>query len=229
MTGLIAAALTFLLIHLAVSGTRLRDAIVGRIGEGPYTGLFALASLAVIVWMCIAYNHAGAADRVLFDAGQGFKNIAIAVIFVAFVLAVPGVTRGNPTSTGQGAAKIGGVLRITRHPFLVGVAIWSAYHLIAAGTLAAVILFATFLVVATIGTRAIDGKVKRKRPQEWRTIAAETSILPFAAIAAGRNRFVASEYFDWRFSLAVVLFAGFLYFHNWMFSVSPFPNGWLPG
>ena len=45
MTNLIAAALAFLLLHLLVSGTRLRDTITGMIGEGPYMGLFSLATL----------------------------------------------------------------------------------------------------------------------------------------------------------------------------------------
>jgi len=231
MANLVAACLTFLAIHLLVSGTRVRDAIVARTGEGPYTGLFALASLAAIVWMCIAFNRADASadNRVLFDAGQGLRDCGIIFVFLAFILVVPGVTRTNPTSAGQGGAGIDGVLRITRHPFLCGVMIWSAFHLIASGTLASVIFFATFLTVAAAGTRAIDGKVRRKRPEEWKTISAQTSIVPFAAIAAGRNRFAAREYFDWRFSLAVVLYAAFLCFHNWMFSVSPFPNGWRPG
>jgi uncharacterized membrane protein len=231
MTNLIAAACAFLLIHLLISGTRLRDAIVGAIGEMIYIPLFALASLGAIVWMCIAYNQAFASpdNRVLFDAGQGFRNLAIPFLFIAFALVVPGVTRGNPTSAGQSGAAISGVLRITRHPFLWGSAIWAGWHLIGSGTLASTIFFAAFFLLASLGTRAIDGKFRRKRPVEWQAISAETSNLPFAAIAAGRNRFVASEYFDWRFSAAVVLFGGFLYFHNWMFSTSPFPNNWLPG
>jgi uncharacterized membrane protein len=56
----------------------------------------------------------------------------------------------------------------------------------------------------------------------------KTSNLPFAAILAGRNRFVASEYFDWRFMVAVVEIAVFLLFHNYLFGMSPFPNNWLP-
>src|SRR5664280_2292421 len=54
MGMLIAAAIVFLAIHFLVSGTRLRDAITGAIGERPYMGLFALASLAAIVWLCWA-------------------------------------------------------------------------------------------------------------------------------------------------------------------------------
>jgi len=231
MTNLIAAACVFLLIHLLISGTRLRDVIVGVIGEKAYVPLFALASLGAVVWMCIAYNQAYASpdNRVLFDAGQGLRDAAIPVLFIAFALVIPGVTRGNPTSAGQGGAAVTGVLRITRHPFLWGSTIWAGFHLIASGTLASTIFFATFFLLASLGTRAIDGKVRRKRPAEWQAISSRTSNIPFAAIVAGRNHFVASEYFDWRFSVAVVLFGVLLYFHNWMFSMSPFPNNWLPG
>lgn len=230
MSGLIAAACLFLGIHLLVSGTRLRDVLTGAIGEKAYLPLFALSSLGAVIWLCIAYNQAAAGpdNRLLFDAGQAVRNLAIPLLGLAFALVVPGILMGNPTSAGQDKAAVYGVLRITRHPFLWGVTLWSAFHLIAAGTLAATILFATFFLLAVLGTHAIDGKVRRKRPQAWQKIAAQTSNLPFAAIAAGRNRFVAGEYFDWRFSVAVLLFAGLLYFHNDLFSISPFPNGWLP-
>jgi uncharacterized membrane protein len=227
MISLIAAACVFLGIHILISGTRLRDVITDAIGEKPYTGLFALASLGAIVWLCIAYNHASASsdNRVLFYAGQTVHNLAIPIIALAFAIGAPGVLMGNPTSAGQEKAQVSGVLRITRHPFLWGVMIWSGYHLVATGSLASVIFFGTFFVVASLGTRAIDGKVRRKRNAQWQGISAQTSNLPFAAIIAGRNRFVAREYFDWRLGVAAVLFLVLLYFHTYLFSISPYPNG----
>ena len=50
MLNLIAASAYFLLIHFGVSGTKLRDTLVARLGEGPYRGAFALASLLGLVW-----------------------------------------------------------------------------------------------------------------------------------------------------------------------------------
>ena len=230
MILLIAASAAFLGIHLLVSGTKLRDAIVARTGENPYLGLFALSSLGALDWLCIAYNHAcaGADNRVLYDLGQGFRNFAIPVMAGAFMLAAPGVLMSNPTSARQETAAVRGVLRITRHPFLWGTAIWAGYHVLATTTLASVIFFGTFLVLALLGTRAIDAKCRRKRGAEWQAIAYQTSNLPFAAIFAGRNHFVAKEYFDWRFAVAIVAFVLFLYFHNDLFSMSPFPDNWLP-
>lgn len=230
MGVLLAAAGVFLGIHLFVSGTKLRDVITAKIGEKAYLGLFALSSLGAIVWLCRAYNAASAtsANTVLFDAGQGFRNFAgLPLMLIAFLLIVPGVLRGNPTSQGQAQAKIDGILRITRHPFLWGVMLWSAFHLIAMGTEAAVIFFGTFFLVSAIGIRAIDGKVKRKRPQDWTEISARTSAIPFAAIAERKNIFVAREVFDWRFLIAVAAFAGFALFHTRLFSVPAFPPAWF--
>ena len=43
MLNLLIASAYFLLIHFGVSGTRLRPALVARIGEGAYRGAFSLA------------------------------------------------------------------------------------------------------------------------------------------------------------------------------------------
>jgi uncharacterized membrane protein len=172
MTNLIAAAMVFFAIHIFISGTRIRDVLVGALGERAYMGLFSLASLAVIVWMAIAFNHAGAekgsdADPLLYDLGLGARHAAILLVAIAFLLGVPGLLTPNPTSVrGEAlAAKpdaVKGVLRITRHPFLWGVALWSAVHLANNGDAAGVIFFGTFFLLAVFGTLSIDAKRRRK-------------------------------------------------------------------
>src|SRR5277367_3052727 len=147
MTMLIAAAAVFLAIHLLIAGTRLRDAITGAIGEGAYLGLFSLASVGAIVWLAISYGAAQRGDDPqLYDLGPGVKHLGIPVVALAFLLGVQGLFMPNPTSLRQeGAATkpdtVKGVLRITRHPFLWSVAIWSAFHLSANGDEASVIFF----------------------------------------------------------------------------------------
>jgi len=54
---LIAATLLFLALHILPS-TPLRALAVKAIGEGAWLGLFALASLACLVWMSIAFARA---------------------------------------------------------------------------------------------------------------------------------------------------------------------------
>ncbi len=235
MTMLFAATVVFLGIHLFIAGTRLRDAITGAIGEGPYLGLFSLASLGVIIWLVMAYNSAQAGDDnpILYTPWTGVRHLAIPVVAIAFLLAVPGLLMPNPTSVRQesAAAKaetIRGVLRITRHPFLWGVAVWAAFHVSANGDEASVIFFGTFLVLALFGTISIDAKRKRKLGDAWSAFASKTSNIPFGAIAAGRNSLLLGELLDWRLLIAVAAFAGILFSHARLFGVSPFPNGWVP-
>jgi uncharacterized membrane protein len=235
MVMLVAAALVFLGIHLLISGTRARDAITSAMGEGPYMGLFSLASVVVIGWLCVAYNMAQASgqDAQLYDLGPAVRSLAIPVVALSFLIGVPGLLMPNPTSVGQSGAvakdnTVRGILRVTRHPFLWGVAIWAGYHLIANGDLASLILFGTFFVLALTGTASIDAKRRRKLGNAWESFAAKTSNVPFAAIVSGRNQLKLGEYFDWRFLAALVIFLAVLFAHARVFGVSPFPDGWVP-
>ena len=167
----------------------------------------------------------------LYDLGRGVHDAGILVVLAAFLLGVPGLMMPSPTSVKQeGAVGNGahGVLRITRHPFLWGVALWSGFHLAANGDLASVILFGTFFVLALSGTVSIDAKRRRKLGAAWDAFAANTSNLPFAAILSGRTSFRAREYFDWRFFVTLLIFAVVLFGHARVIGVSPFPSGWVP-
>lgn len=231
MTLLILAALCFLGLHLGVAGTPLRAVIVSRIGANPYRGLFALCALGTLIWLCRSYGrvYSSAENIFLFDPSQSWRNLALPVMAFAYLLAVPGFLMANPTSDGQEGASLYGMQRITRHPFLWGAAIWAAFHIAGAGDLASTILFATFLVLALSGTRAIDARARhRLGPQRWQALTAQSTNLPFAAILTGRNRLVLHEIFDWRSAVAALAFAGMLYFHTALFGLSPFPNGWMP-
>ncbi len=235
MRMLMAAAAVFLAIHLLISGTRLRDAIAAAVGENIYLGLFSLASTGVIVWLAIGYNAAQASSEniILYDLGAAIRHLAIPVVAVAFLLGVPGLLTPNPTSLKQesSAAKpetVRGVLRITRHPFLWSVVVWAAFHLLANGDEASMVLFGTFFLLALLGTFSIDAKRRRKLGQAWQGFADKTSNIPFGAILEGRNKFNAREYFDWRFLVAAALFLTALFVHARVFGVSPFPNGWVP-
>jgi uncharacterized membrane protein len=235
MDMLIAAAAVFLGIHFLVSGTRLRDGIVAAIGEGPYMGLFSLASLAAIFWLVISYNHAqtGGNDPLLYDLGIGVKHLAMPVVLLAFLIGVPGLFTPNPTSVRQeGVATrpdaVKGIVAVTRHPFLWGVVIWSAMHLALNGDEASVILFGTFFILSLLGPLSIDAKRKRKMGAEWDAFAARTSNVPFAAVFSGRTKIKWGELLDWRMAAAVLLFVVVLFGHARVIGVSPFPNGWQP-
>ena len=226
MLSLLAAALFFVGIHLFVSGTTLRDAIVGRIGEQGFLGLFSLASLGGFVWLCWAYSHA--TPIYLYPEIPALRWLVLALVFIAFQLVVIGLTTPSPTATG-GESKLDdetpatGILRITRHPFLWGVAIFALAHVVQNGEARALVLFGTLLVLALTGPISIDAKRARKFGDKWERFAGATSNVPFAAIAAGRNELRLGELGWWRIALATLLFVVFLGAHQWLFGVSPFP------
>lgn len=218
MADLIAACAYFLLIHFGVSGTRLRDALTARLGEGPYRGLFSLASIVGIAWVIQAYRRAPLVPTWGFL--PGFRPAAYVLVFVAFLLAVIGILTPSPTKVGMEskldpqAAR--GMVRITRHPFLWGVGLWAATHLVVNGDVASLILFGTLLVLAAGGTASIDAKRRRKFPERWREFANATSSVPFAAILRGANRLGPAivEMGALRILAALVLYAVTFYLHG---------------
>jgi uncharacterized membrane protein len=230
MAMLILAAAAFIGLHLIVSGTRLRDALTKRLGDGPYMGLFSLASVALLVWLGFAYAGARntAADEVFWAITPATRWLQIALQLLAMLLIVPGLTTPNPTSVRQEAQLervdvVKGMLRITRHPFLWGVAVWAAGHLIVAGDAASIVLFGALLALALFGTASIDAKRRRAVGKTWDAFAAQTSNLPFGAIAAGRQRLHVGEIGGWRIALAVVVWAALAWAHPWLFGVRALP------
>ncbi len=230
MIVLAAAAAAFLLIHFIVSGTRLRDAITARIGEGPYMGLFSLASVAALTWMGFAYAAARhGPDPVWWAATPATKWIQLGVTFVAFLLAVPGLLTPNPTSVRQEATLerpdvVKGMLRVTRHPFLSGVALWAAGHMLVNGDLASLILFGALLILAIFGPLSIDAKRRRALGAKWEAFAAQTSAIPFAAILQGRQRLTVGDIDWWRLAVGVMVWGAMVWAHQLIFGVSPFPG-----
>lgn len=228
MTMLIAAAAFFVLLHLLVSGTALRAGIVKVIGEGAYMGLFSLASLGGIVWLSMSYGDARGSGEVFWGASTGARHGAILLMLISLLLVVPGLTTPNPTSVKQEGAlnrpdAVKGMLRITRHPFLWGVAIWGLAHLLVNGDTPSFILFGAMLALAVFGTASIDAKRKKALGPSWDAFAAQTSNLPFAAILSGKQPLKLGEIGWWRILLGVAVWGGLLFAHPFLFGVSPLP------
>ena len=220
----IAASLWFL-IHPLVSGSSLREKLAARLGERGFQGFFSVLSLASISWLCAAYSRAPCAP--VWQTPAFAYWLPIAIVPFAFVLAVGAYTVPNPTSAGQEAAlgrgEPRGVLRITRHPFLVGVMLWSAVHFAINGNVASAWFFGSLFLTAARGTLDIDRKRARRDPEAFERYRARTSIVPFAAILGGRNRLVVREL--WLpLALGAVVTAVVVTFHQTWFYVSAIPR-----
>src|SRR5208337_3427356 len=140
MPLLIVAALVWIAIHLGLAGTMLRDAVVGRIGEGPFRGVFSLLSIVALVFLVRAWS--AAATTLLWVAPDWLRWLLVLAMLPAFVLFVASVSGRNPTMVGPsdgGAQPPRGVIRVTRHPMLWSFAIWAGVHIVGDGDTAAIV------------------------------------------------------------------------------------------
>jgi uncharacterized membrane protein len=218
---LVLATLAFVLTHFA-SSTPLRAAIAGALGEKAWIGLYSLVAFATIVWMAWAYGRAP-----LQPLWPGLRLVPLLVMPVALVLLAGGLLGRNPTVLMQeralrSSAPARGMIRVTRHPVMWAIALWSAAHLLARGDLAATIFFGGFLVVALLGTVLIDARKRAAFGADWERFAAVTSNLPFGAIIAGRNRFAMSE-IGWRvLVVAAAAYVALFASHPLLFGARPY-------
>ncbi|TNE38645.1 MAG: NnrU family protein [Alphaproteobacteria bacterium] len=228
MADLLLAAAFFVGIHLFVSGTSLRDRLVGMMGESAYLGLFSLMSLGGLVWLVLAFNHIEG-DQILWTVPAGVLHLGTILVPLALILALAGLTTPNPTAVKgdsllQKSDPVKGILTVTRHPFQWAVVLWAGFHLLANGQLSTTIFFGAFLVLSFCGTFSIDKKRARKDGAAWEAFAEKTSNVPFAAIAMDRTKL------DWRgigvfrFVGGLVLYGVILWFHQAWFGVSPIPG-----
>lgn len=134
MAMLIIGLVVFLGVHGFTTLRPVRAAVISRLGETPYKGLYSLAALAglvLIIWGFSRYRAAG--EIVLWTPPPGLRHITIVLMWFAFVALA---------SIGPAPSRIRGWLR---HPMLVAVKIWALAHLLANGDLGSIILFGSFL------------------------------------------------------------------------------------
>lgn len=224
MPLLILAAIVWIAIHLGLAGTSLRDTVVQKIGEAPFRGVFSLLSIVTLVFLVGTWSAAPSA--LLWVAPDWLRWLLVLAMVPAFVLFVASVSGRNPTMIGpeEGAAHPPrGMIRVTRHPMLWSFAIWAAVHIAGNGDTASIVFFGAFLVTALAGMPSIDAKLARRDPPLWQALSAATSIVPFMAIAQGRNRFVPREIGWLTVLIAVVAWAVVLHWHPFLFGFASVP------
>ena len=171
LASLIAAAIVWIVVHIGIAGTSLRERFVQLLGSNGFRIAFSLGSVAIIYWLGSAWSAAGPV-QVLWQAPQWLVVLCMLLLIPATILLVGSVTTPNPTMVGgtrllasETPAK--GVLRVTRYPMLWSFALWAATHMVIIGTLSAAIFTGAFLVVAVAGMFSLDAKVAKRAPEQW--------------------------------------------------------------
>lgn len=221
------ALAAFVLIHVGISATGLRAVLVRTIGEGPYRTAFVLASLALIAWLVRGFGAMRAdpfdpLNEALWAPPDWLRWPAYVLIALGLISIVVGVFTPGPTLAGYekkglaAAEPAHGILRITRHPFLWGVALWSAGHLLVNGERFAVMLFGALGLMVLFGTRSIDRKGRARDPDGWGRFEQVSSNVPFVAIAQGRNNLRFGE-MGWRVLAGLAVVALLAWAHPMLF------------
>jgi uncharacterized membrane protein len=133
---LIVGLVLFLGLHTLTALRAQRQAVVNRVGLGPYKIIYALVSLIGLVVIGYGFGLYRASGWIDFWYPPAWtRHIAVALMWPASICVVAAYVRGD-------------IKRWLKHPMLVGVKLWAAAHLIANGDLGSIVLFGSVLAWA---------------------------------------------------------------------------------
>ena len=223
----IIATAAFVLSHFVLSFSPVRGAIAGRIGEQAFLLLYSLVAIATFTWMCVAYGRAPFED--LWGDPPWARWLSVLVMPVATVMLTSGIGTANPGAIGFGNLRAPdrgpvGIQKITRHPIMMAIALWSALHLITNGDTASLILFGGMLILTLGGIVHIEIKKRAGGGEAWARFTAASSVVPFAAILAGRASVSLGEIGWNRIAAGLVLYVILLLGHRIVVDVPLLPG-----
>ncbi len=132
----IVGLVVFLGAHVFVSMRGHRAALIAKLGEGPYKGLFSLVSLVGLVLLSYGFAR---------YRTEGVIPLWYPPTWTRYIVQIA----MWPASIALVAAYIpGDIKRVLKHPLLVAVKIWAIAHLCANGDLGGIILFGAVLAWA---------------------------------------------------------------------------------
>jgi uncharacterized membrane protein len=157
VTLLVLGLVVFLGTHVFSMARQPRAAVIRKIGEGPYKGLYSLLSLAGIVLISVGYGQYRQAGYVpVWDPPVWTRHLALLLVWFAFVFVAAAYLPGR-------------IRRTLKHPMLAGVKVWALAHLLANGDLGSILLFGAILawaVAARISVKRQDEAVPHGAPLE---------------------------------------------------------------
>jgi len=193
-----------LVLFLGAHSTRIfaenwRQAMLERLGEKAYKGVYTLVSLVGFGLMMFGFDQVRWDSPLLWAPPVWVKHAAALLMLLSLVLLASAYTPRN-------AIKVK-----LHHPMVLSVKVWALAHLLANPRLADVVLFGAFLLWSVLNFRAAR--------QRDRLAAAATETGAEAAVPGPEVSAAAT----WRaIGIGVVVWAFLLSRgHTWLFGVSP--------
>ncbi len=220
MGELLAAVAVFIVSHMIPMRPRFRQPLQRGLGSGGFLIGYSLLSLAIIYWLAHAFAKAPYIE--LWPWSIYAAWLPVLLMPLSCMLIVAGASSANPFSLGLGGKGYDpqrpGIVSVTRHPLLWGLAIWAAAHIPVNGDVAGLILFGLMLLLSLGGTVTVEKARRRQLALEtWQRFYPGTANFPFGA----------SKTIDWRgIGVArlvggVLLYLLLLFGHQPVFGIAP--------
>lgn len=188
LANLTLACASFAGSHLLLSGP-LRARLVRMLGERGFLALYSLIAFAAIGWAIHAFDRTPPGQP-LWNRSAPLPWLLTSLITLAAMVLLVGSFSSNPALpqanlAGLSARKPWGVFRVTRHPMMMGIALWAISHVIIAPTARGALFNLTLAGLALFGAHQQDRRKLAQSPREWGVWVARTSFWPDLRQARG--------------------------------------------
>ncbi len=218
---ILALWVAFAASHMFLSSVKFRPRLVGALGQGGFLGLYSVIALAIFVPLVSVYmgnKHAG--PFLWYWGGIGGAIPVVRwVVYVgmglAFALAVAGNVNPSPASIAGNPdrSEVRGMLRVTRHPLLMGIGLFGLLHLcVARVNVSELVFFGGLPVFTIIGCWHQDQRKLVTLGESFRRFHSETAFFPFAR---GGFRGIAEA--PVAVGIGIVIAVGLRFFHGSLF------------
>ena len=160
-----------------------RNSLKARLGEVPFRVVYALASVAGVVLLALAYLDGRAGPNALdsfYDPPAAGRHINMLLSLIGFILVAASHGKGHIRS-------------FVKHPMSLGMGLWSLGHLLANGEKAVVVIFGMLLVVCVMDIicSTARGKVPSHEPRIRSDIVAVIAgVVVYAVLAFGFHPYI---------------------------------------
>lgn len=205
--------LTFAIAHSGLAA--LRPWAEQKIGPRPYRIIFALVSLSLALGM-IGYFLAHRYDGAQLWQVQHLPWVMplvwslSAISFLFLYPATFNLLEIAAIQKPQVHLYETGIIRITRHPQLWGQVIWCLAHTLWLGTSFTLVTSLGLIAHHVFGAWHGDHRWEQRYGEAFRAVRARTSLIPFVAIAQGKQKLVFKEFLRPAY-LGVGIFIGLLW------------------
>jgi uncharacterized membrane protein len=144
MSYLVAGLVLFLGTHsVRIFADDWRTAVMARIGQGPWRGLYSLASALGLVLIVYGFGLSREAPVIVWTSPPWMTHVTAVLMLPVFVLIAAAYVPATNIRP-----KVG-------HPMVAGIKLWAFAHLLSNGRLGDVVLFGAFLLWAVIDFRVL--------------------------------------------------------------------------